>query len=288
MTNNKDSFFWVIFIFHVLLMVCYLVSVVYLFRMLSNVKWQGVEVFELKIPGLEKLFFGSVIQEQERFAYGREENVVEEYCVPFFPSANRCRWVINFDDISLGPQVPLVTTHSARNEFVSHHHRVVHLMQIGTGSFGIVYKGTWKGVEVAVKRFIRQRFDEATMLQFRAETGLMSALQHGNVAMLVGSCVRRPNVCLVSEFVGRGTNLKKILANHSLKLKWKRKLKVLRGVAKGMAYLHSERVLHRNLKPSNVLVEQNWNVKVTDFGFARIKEDHATMTKCEAPSWTGK
>ncbi len=160
-------------------------------------------------------------------------------------------------------------------------------MQIGTGSFGIVYKGAWKGLEVAVKRFIRQRFDETIMLQFRAETALISALQHPNVAMLVGSCVRRPNVCIVSELVGRGTNLKKILVNHSLKLKWKRKLKVLREVANGMAYLHSEGILHRNLKPSNVLVEQNWNVKVTDFGFARIKEAHATMTKGVSPRWTG-
>ncbi len=226
---------------------------------------------------------------------------MEENCIPFFhPSSNRCGWVINFEDISLGPQVPVVTTH-ARTHTHTHTHSVRNaslttaanmycrsLLQIGAGSFGIVYQGTWKGLEVAVKRFIRQRFDETTMLQFRAETALISALQHENVAMLVGSCLRRPNVCIVSEFVGRGTNLKKILQDHSLKLKWKRKLKVLRGVAKGMAYLHSEGVLHRSLKPSNVLVEQNWNVKVVDFGFAKIKEDHATMTKCEAPSWTGK
>ncbi len=151
-----------------------------------------------------------------------------------------------------------------------------------------MYKGTWKGLDVAVKRFIRQNFEEKLLLDFRAETAMLSYLRHPNIVLLIGSCVQRYNMCVVSEYVER--NLQSILRDHSIKLSLKRKLKMLRGVAKGMAFLHSldPAILHRNLKSSNVLVEEDWNAKVADFGFAAIREHHATMTRYEDPCWTGE
>ncbi len=98
--------------------------------------------------------------------------------------------------------------------------------------------------------------------------------------------MKRPNLCIVTEFVQQGA-LKEILADSAVRLPWERRLRVLRSAAVGLAYLHSRDIIHRDVKPSNLLVDENWNVKVADFGFARIKEDNATMTRCGTPCWTG-
>ncbi len=183
------------------------------------------------------------------------------------------------------------------------------------GSYGVVYKGKWKGVEVAVKRLVKQKLDERALLEFRAEVAFLSELHHPNIVLFIGACVKRPNLCIVTDFASKGS-LKDNLFNLSTKLPWMQRLRILKSAALGVNYLHSLNpvIIHRDLKPSNLLVlsiyltvgpasgvqtltivsspfiqvDENWNVKVADFGFARIKEDNTTMTRCGTPSWTGR
>jgi serine/threonine protein kinase len=99
--------------------------------------------------------------------------------------------------------------------------------------------------------------------------------------------VKRPNLCIVTEFVQRGA-LKGVLYDQSIRLPYQQRLRMLHGAALGVGHLHAlePAIIHRDLKPSNLLVDENWNVKVADFGFARIKEENATMTRCGTPCWT--
>jgi serine/threonine protein kinase len=94
-------------------------------------------------------------------------------------------------------------------------------------------------------------------------------------------------LCILTEYVKQGS-LKDLLINPSVKMPWKQRLSMLRSAALGINYLHSLEpvIVHRDIKPSNLLVDENWNVKVADFGFARIKEENATMTRCGTPCWT--
>lgn len=151
---------------------------------------------------------------------------------------------------------------------------------IGSGSFATVYRATWNGVEVAVKRLARARLTERDTNQFRAEVVLHTKLEHPNVLPVFGACFQEGNLCLVTEYVQRGT-LRDLLASpEGARLGWDVRLRMLRHVARGVAYLHarSPPVVHRDLKPANLLVGDDHRVKVADFGLARVKEEGATMT----------
>eukprot|EP01087_Luapelamoeba_hula_P013242 TRINITY_DN3788_c0_g2_i1.p1 TRINITY_DN3788_c0_g2~~TRINITY_DN3788_c0_g2_i1.p1 ORF type:complete len:1605 (+),score=191.21 TRINITY_DN3788_c0_g2_i1:33-4847(+) len=178
-------------------------------------------------------------------------------------SANLCRWVIDWNDLKLGKQV-------------------------GIGSYGVVYHARWRGVDVAVKRFVKQKLSERHMLDFRAEVAFLSEMHHPNIVLFIGACMQSPNLCIVTEYVKQGS-LRDVLANKSNKLSWQLRMRIAKTAALGVYYLHSLEpvIMHRDLKSSNILVDENWNAKVADFGFARIKQDNATMTRCGSPCWTG-
>jgi len=180
----------------------------------------------------------------------------------FLNSANLARWIINFKQLELGKQ-------------------------IGVGSYGVVYRAKWKGVDVAVKKFMKQKLPEKRMLEFRAEVASLSELHHPNIIMFIGACVKPPNLCIVTEYMKKG-NLRDILRDKTIQLPWKLRMKIARSIALALNYLHTldPVIIHRDLKSSNILVDENWGVKVADFGFARIKAENTTMTRCGTPCWT--
>ncbi|XP_062186116.1 receptor-like serine/threonine-protein kinase SD1-8 [Phragmites australis] len=146
---------------------------------------------------------------------------------------------------------------------------------IGRGAFGVVYEGHLPdGTKVAVKRIIQSPLVDEGGEAFMREVEVMSKLRHGNLVRLLSYCKDGNERILVYEYMKNKSLNLYIFGNSKLRalLNWERRLKIIRGVAKGVAYLHglSEEVIHRDLKPSNILLDDNWRPKIADFGTAKL------------------
>lgn len=149
--------------------------------------------------------------------------------------------------------------------------------KLGEGGFGPVFKGTLEdGRVVAVKQLSLASHQGKS--QFVAEIATISAVQHRNLVKLYGCCIEGDKRLLVYEYLenksldqalfGAGTN--------SLHLDWPTRFDVCLGVARGLAYLHEEsrlRIVHRDVKASNILLDSDLNPKISDFGLAKLYDD---------------
>ncbi|KAF8730934.1 hypothetical protein HU200_016808 [Digitaria exilis] len=142
---------------------------------------------------------------------------------------------------------------------------------IGNGSYGKVYRGTLPGGQlVAVKR--SQQGSMQGSLEFRTEIELLSRVHHKNVVTLVGFCVDQGEQMLIYEYVPNGTLRDSLTGKSGVRLDWRRRLRVVLGTAKGVAYLHEYAdppIVHRDIKSSNVLLDDRLNAKVSDFGLSK-------------------
>ncbi|XP_051152324.1 receptor-like serine/threonine-protein kinase ALE2 isoform X2 [Andrographis paniculata] len=148
---------------------------------------------------------------------------------------------------------------------------------LGEGGFGCVYRGVLDdGAEVAIK--ILKRYDQQGSREFLAEVEMLSRLHHRNLVKLIGICVEERARCLVYELVSNGSvesHLHGVDKERS-PLDWWARLKIALGAARALSYLHedsSPRVIHRDFKSSNVLLEDDFTPKVSDFGLARAAFD---------------
>ncbi|GAY63823.1 hypothetical protein CUMW_228790 [Citrus unshiu] len=152
---------------------------------------------------------------------------------------------------------------------------------VGSGGFGRVYRGLMPslGLEVAIKRIGHN--SQQGMKEFVAEIMSMGRLRHRNLVQLHGWCGKQDELLLVYDYVPNGS-LDKLLFDKDHKLRklltWDQRYKILIGIAQSLLYLHEEcnqRVVHRDVKPSNILLDTYLNAKLGDFGLAKIYEHGA-------------
>nr|XP_051225657.1 receptor-like serine/threonine-protein kinase ALE2 isoform X8 [Lolium perenne] len=145
---------------------------------------------------------------------------------------------------------------------------------IGEGGFGRVYEGILEdGERVAIK--VLKRDDQQGTREFLAEVEMLSRLHHRNLVKLIGICTEEHMRCLVYELVPNGSLEFHLHGSdkYTAVLDWDARLQIALGAARGLAYLHedsSPRVIHRDFKSSNILLEHDFTPKVSDFGLARI------------------
>jgi tRNA A-37 threonylcarbamoyl transferase component Bud32 len=161
--------------------------------------------------------------------------------------------------------------------------------RIGRGSFGEVYSATWRGTNVAVKKLSVHNLDREVLKEIFREVTIMRGLRHPNVLQFLGACTEPPDVYIVIEFMPKGS-LYQIIHDKTIALPWDRIRTIAIDAARGMSYLHNSDpiIIHRDLKSQNLLVDDNWRVKVCDFGLSRIYKDTQStkMTACGTPCWT--
>ncbi|XP_025666723.1 probable LRR receptor-like serine/threonine-protein kinase At1g07650 isoform X1 [Arachis hypogaea] len=150
--------------------------------------------------------------------------------------------------------------------------------KIGEGGFGSVYKGLLlDGTVIAVKQLSSK--SKQGNREFVNEIGMISGLQHPNLVKLYGCCAEGNQLILIYEYMENNC-LSRILFGKDLdrkvKLDWPTRKKICLGIARALAYLHEEsriKIIHRDIKTSNVLLDKDFNAKVSDFGLAKLNED---------------
>lgn len=148
---------------------------------------------------------------------------------------------------------------------------------MGSGGFGSVYKGCLAdGTEVAVKELkIGGGQGER---EFSAEVEIIGRIHHRYLVSLVGYCVSENNRLLVYEYVPNNTLYFHLHGSEAV-LDWSTRVKVASGAARGIAYLHEDchpRIIHRDIKSSNILLDKNFEARVSDFGLAKLAADLGT------------
>ncbi|XP_042940492.1 probable LRR receptor-like serine/threonine-protein kinase At1g07650 isoform X2 [Carya illinoinensis] len=152
--------------------------------------------------------------------------------------------------------------------------------KLGEGGFGSVYKGTLlDGTIIAVKQLSSK--SQQGNREFVNEIGMISGLQHPNLVRLYGCCIERNQLLLVYEYMENNSLAHAMFGPDQgpVKLEWHIRQKICVGIARGLAFLHEEsplKIVHRDIKTTNVLLDRDLNPKISDFGLAKLDEEENT------------
>ncbi|KAG9413441.1 hypothetical protein AC1031_012658 [Aphanomyces cochlioides] len=163
--------------------------------------------------------------------------------------------------------------------------------ELGCGKCATVYRGMWivdsnKVAEVAVKVFRYARLTDKIMSDYTQEVAMLRQLKHPNIVLFIGACIQ-PKLMILTEYCAR-RSLHYVIHNHTMfaTIPWKFKVRMMLDAARGVEYLHSVRIIHRDIKSHNLLVDDDWRVKVADFGISKVLDaDSQAFTQCGTSGW---
>ncbi|GMP74144.1 hypothetical protein CsSME_00031651 [Camellia sinensis var. sinensis] len=164
-------------------------------------------------------------------------------------------------------------------------------MRLGEGGFGSVYKGVLlNGTAIAVKQLSSK--SRQGIREFVNEVGTISALQHPNLVKLLGCCAEDNQLLLVYEFMENNSLAHALFGSDEVRsrLNWPTRVQICLGIAKGLTFLHEEsklKIVHRDIKPTNILLDKDFNAKISDFGFAKLYEEEVTHVVTKIAGTTG-
>ncbi|XP_042430870.1 probable LRR receptor-like serine/threonine-protein kinase At1g53430 isoform X2 [Zingiber officinale] len=152
--------------------------------------------------------------------------------------------------------------------------------KIGEGGFGPVYKGVLSdGSMIAVKQLSSK--SRQGNREFVNEIGMISALQHPNLVKLYGCCIEANQLLLIYEYMENNSLARALFGppKYRLNLEWQTRRNICIGIARGLSYLHEEsrlKIVHRDIKATNILLDKDLNAKISDFGLAKLDEEENT------------
>ncbi|CAL9084353.1 unnamed protein product [Musa textilis] len=193
-------------------------------------------------------------------------------------------WNIEFSELTVGTRVG-----------------IGNLFHLFLGFFGEVFRGIWNGTDVAIKVFLEQDLTTENVEDFCNEISILSRLRHPNVILFLGACVKPPHLSLVTEYMEMGSLYYLIhTSGQKRRLSWRKRLKMLRDICRqasiiscsssllwGLMCIHRMKIVHRDLKSANCLVDKHWTVKICDFGLSRVMKDGPMRDNSSAgtPEW---
>ncbi|XP_042059084.1 G-type lectin S-receptor-like serine/threonine-protein kinase At4g27290 [Salvia splendens] len=180
----------------------------------------------------------------------------------------------NNEDIEL-PLIKMTTILQATNNFSQE-------KVLGVGGFGPVYKGNMPGgEEIAVKRL--SKASRQGLEEFKNEVVLIAKLQHRNLVRLLGCCIEGEEKMLIYEYL-ENKSLDRFVFDPDRRklLTWPKRFDIIMGITRGMLYLHHDsrlKIIHRDLKMNNILLDASLNPKISDFGLARTFEEDKSVSR---------
>ncbi|KAG6554103.1 hypothetical protein Mapa_004019 [Marchantia paleacea] len=162
--------------------------------------------------------------------------------------------------------------------------------KLGVGGFGSVYRGVLPGTGtvVAIKRL--DQGSEQGVQEFMSEVKTITNIRHRNIVQLMGWCKHEDNFMLVYEYMPNGSLDKALFSGPTCRLSWHQRFKIIFGIAAALDYLHegwTQKVIHRDIKSSNIMLDAHFSAKLGDFGLARMNAHQMSLATTSAAGTYG-